>query len=276
MSDPRATPFNGRVAHVPLRGQVEAERFTEGVRKRIAVPVAGLHRGGPALERELLLGEPFLVLEKADGQSFGMAELSGYVGTVASAALDDWAEPTHVVKVRATFGFSQASIKVPGPVSLSLGSRVSAVGEEGRFLRSAEGWFLPRAHLAPLQQVESDPVAVAERLLGTPYLWGGNSAFGIDCSGLVQAGLRACGLPCPGDSDQQLRALGQPVPEGEAAQRGDLIFWKGHVAWVADPEMLLHANAYHMAVAYEPLDEAIARIEAQGDGPVIGHRRLSG
>ena len=274
MSDPRQTPFNGRVAHESLRGTVTAERFTEGVRKRVALPVAGLHRDGPALERQLLLGEPFRVLDEAEEQSFGIAELSGYVGHLATAALGPWEEPTHVVVPRATFGFATASIKAPAPVPLSLGSRLRVVARHERFLQSAEGWFLPAAHLAPLEAPEDDPVAVAERLLGTPYLWGGNSAFGIDCSGLVQAGLRACGRPCPGDSDLQMQALGRPLPEGATAQRGDLLFWKGHVAWVADPETLVHANAHHMAVAYEPLRAAVARIAAQGDGPVLAHKRL--
>ena len=120
----------------------------------------------------------------------------------------------------------------------------------------------------------TDPVAVAELFLGTHYLWGGNSRFGVDCSGLVQAGLLACGIACPGDSGDQERALGEDLPEDTPAKRGDLLFWKGHVAWVAGENLLLHANAYHMAVAFEPMDKAIARIISQGDGPVTSHKRL--
>ncbi|MHA6264799.1 C40 family peptidase [Arenibacterium sp. CAU 1754] len=275
MSDPRSTFANANVAHLSLRGQVEAPRFVEGTLMRITRPVADLHRapGQTALERQLVFGEPFHVLETVDAHCFGRAGLSGYVGYVAAADLGLWTDPTHRIAVRATLGFSAPDIKTPDPVTLGLGSRVRVAGSDGRFLRSADGYYIPANHLQPLESPENDPVAVAERLLGTPYLWGGNSAFGVDCSGLVQAGLLACGVPCPGDSDQQQQMLGAPLPENMVPQRGDLLFWKGHVAWVAEAETLLHANAFHMAVAFEPLGAAIDRIREQGDGPVTAHLR---
>ncbi|MGB1209466.1 MAG: C40 family peptidase, partial [Paracoccaceae bacterium] len=143
---------------------------------------------------------------------------------------------------------------------------------EGRFAQTSLG-HIPTQHLAPLPHAFPDPAAVAELFLGTPYLWGGNSRWGIDCSGLVQAAFLACGIPCPGDSDQQQAALGPRLPPQTPKQRGDLLFWRGHVAWVVDAQTLLHANAHHMAVAHEPIETAILRIAAQGDGPMTAHIR---
>ena len=276
MTDPRETLSNGRVAHVSLRDTVQAEQFVPGERRRVSVPVADIARapGSAATQRQVLMGEPFLVLEDRDGQAFGQAELSGYVGYLASAELAPWVEPTHVVSARSTFAFSSPDFKSPGPVALSLGSRLTITGSDKRFFESVCGHFIPANHLRPAESVETDPVGVAERLLSTPYLWGGNSAFGIDCSGLVQIALGACGIACPGDSDQQEKALGKRLPQGSQPRRGDLLFWKGHVAWVVDEDRLLHANAWQMATACEPLRPAISRIADQGGGPVTSHVRV--
>ena len=172
------------------------------------------------------------------------------------------------------------------PISFGTALEVVTTHEKGRWAevthlravpdghKSTHVDYIPTAHLRPVDQAEGDPVAVAERFLGTPYHWGGNSGFGIDCSGLVQAACLACGIPCPGDSDLQEAALGRTLPADAVLRRGDLLFWKGHVAWVAGPDLLLHANAHHMAVALEPLLPALARIEGQGDGPVTRRARL--
>lgn len=275
MSDPRATLANTRVAHVSLRGQVDAARFVTGERLRITTPVADVRKtpDSVALERQLLMGEPFLMLETTDGVAFGQAEHSGYVGYVDATALGLWHAPTHVVCVRTTLAFDAPDLKTPAPTPISLGSHLCITGRDGTFLRTAQNQYIPQDHLRPVDQPETDYVDVAARLLGTPYLWGGNSAFGIDCSGLVQIALAACGRTCPGDSDQQEQNLGDAQPPNTPLQRGDLLFWKGHVALVWAPDMLLHANGSHMAVAFEPLEPAIARIIAQGDGPVTSHRR---
>lgn len=280
MSDRRSLLSNGRVAYEGLRGQVEADRFVPGVRAEVAaVRTPLLDQPGGKRERELLLGQGFLALEEAEGHVFGCALRDGYVGYVAASDLREGPDRiTHRVAAPRSYAKPTASLKAYEPVTdLSFGSLLRVTGAVGNWsevaLPGRAPLYLPSRHLAPVASVESDPVEVAARFLGTPYLWGGNSGFGIDCSGLVQAALHACGRECPGDSDQQQARLGPALPAGTPPQRGDLLFWKGHVAFVADPDTLLHANAWAMAVAYEPLAEALARIEGQGDGPVTAHLR---
>lgn len=242
---------------------------------RIALPVVDLRRSpkGPR-DRQLLCGDDVTLLERREEWVRLRANKDGYEGYVPQKAVAPAQTPSHWVSAPASHAYSAADFKSPEHCSLSLGSRLLVSGQEGRFAKTDQG-YVPLVHLSPLSRLARDPVAVSESLLGTPYLWGGNSRFGIDCSGLVQAGCLACGIACPGDSGPQERALGTMLPEGSAYKRGDLLFWKGHVAWVRDPDTLLHANAHAMAVALEPLQEAIARIAAQGDGPVTAHRRLA-
>ncbi len=287
MSDRRTLRYNGHVAHSSLTGSVQADRFTDGEVCRVVEVVADLcaKPDGPR-DRQLLRGEAFVALDVCDGHVFGYAAKDGYVGWLKVTALVDHpAEPpTHRVSAQRSYAKSTPGLKTMGRItSLPLGAQLVVLDEDDGWARNAWGrgaipadGFVPAGHLSPVGKLESDPVAVAERLLGAPYLWGGNSAFGIDCSGLIQAGCMASGIACPGDSDQQQAKLGADLPEDAPLQRGDLLFWKGHVAWVADPDTLLHANAFHMAVAYEPLQDAIERIEAQGDGPVTARKRLGG
>ncbi|WP_353473847.1 NlpC/P60 family protein [Salipiger sp. H15] len=276
MMDRRLTPANGRVAAAHLQGQVEAQNFTEGSAAAVRVAVADLLKApGGARDRQLGYGAAVTVFERHEGWAFVQAQADGFVGYVAEEALGQATAPTHRVATRATHAYAEANLKTPDRVFLTLGARLCVTGAQGSFLETEAG-FVPAGHLLPLDRPDVDPVAVSERLLGTPYLWGGNSAMGIDCSGLVQAGLHACGIACPGDSDLQARALGETLASGTQPKRGDLFFWKGHVAWVADEHTLLHANAFHMAVAYEPIAGALARIEGQGEGPVTRHARLTG
>jgi cell wall-associated NlpC family hydrolase len=266
-ADPRLTPWNGRVAHVSLRGLVAAEVFTEGTPARIAAPLADLLTApdGPRT-RQLLLGAAFTVLEERGAMAFGVAVRDGYVGWIAAGALAPWVAPSHAVAAAATHLYPAPDLKTPETARLSLGALLTVTGRAGAFAETDRG-FAPACHLRPLAEPEPDPVAVAERLLGTPYLWGGNSRDGIDCSGLVQIALHACGRDCPGDSDLQAAALGRPLPEGAPLARGDLVFWPGHVGWMLDAGRLIHANAHHMAVAVEPLAAARARI-----GPFTARR----
>lgn len=284
MTDRRSLRSNGTVAHRSLQGAVQAERFTDGEQAHVTAIVTDLcpRPKGPR-DRQLLRGEAFTILDIVDGWLFGFAEKDGYVGWVdGSAFAPHSSAPTQRIANPRSYAKTTPGLKEMGAVTpLPYGARFRVIG-------AADGWaeiewstgtipsnrFVPAGHLRPLTEYASDPAYEAEKLIGTPYLWGGNSSFGLDCSGLVQAALTACGLPCPGDSDQQEAQLGTTLPDTAAPQRGDLYFWKGHVAMATDANTLIHANAHHMAVAYEPITNAITRIAAQGDGPVTSRRRL--
>lgn len=276
MSDRRLTPANDRVAHVSLQGQVEAPRFVKGAPAEIAVPIADLMaRPHGARDRQLLMGERVLVLDRHEGFAFIRADKDGYCGYLPEPVLGPARKPTHWVAAPATHLYRAPDLKSPEAAALSLGARLHVVREHERFHETAEGLFAPRPHLREMDDWIEDPVTVAESLVGTPYLWGGNSRAGIDCSGLIQAAMTACGIACPGDSDMQERAIGNRLGSGADRRRGDLVFWKGHVAITVDDKRLIHANAHHMAVAYEGIDETIVRIAKQGDGAVTSIRRLS-
>lgn len=271
MADRRLTPARPDLAAKHLEGQVTAARFVEGEVFEVSYGVAPVRRepfSGAMLETEALKGERVTVYDRTEeGWAWGQLITDGYVGWLPDLALyRPAAEPTHKVTALRTFAFHGPSIKLPPAETLPLGARLAIVREDASFAVTQEGWHVPRRHVAPLADVEADFVAVAERFVGTPYLWGGRSSLGIDCSGLVQTALAACGIAAPRDSDMQEAALGTPVPldQQAALKRGDLLFWKGHVAIARDAVSIVHANAYHMATAIEPTQQAIARIAAAG------------
>lgn len=272
--DRRLTAANGRVAALHLQGQVQADHYTAGLPRRTVHAVTDLRRSpaGPR-DRQLLFGAAVTAFEDQAGWSFVQQDRDGYVGYVLTHALGPALAPTHHVATAATHLYAAEDYKSPDLMALSFGTRVTVTAERRRFWETPDG-YIPKPHLWPLDKPFADPVTVAQLHFGVPYLWGGNSVRGIDCSGLVQAAVSACGLPCPADSDMQRDGLGTVLAPDAPPRRGDLWFWQGHVGMVVDPDTLIHANAHHMAVAYEPLTHATLRIAAQGNGGVISRKRL--
>lgn len=274
MSDPRLTPARPDLAAAHLRGSAPAERFVEGRAAAIIAPSAALlRRPDPAApwETQALYGEAATVYDERDGFAWVQLARDDYVGYLKVDALGEATAPTHRVAALRTHAYPGSSIKLPHRFALPLGARVVIAAVDGDFLVDAKGRRFWARHLATVESVEADFVAVAEKFLHAPYLWGGRTSQGIDCSGLTQAALTAAGVAAPRDSDM-LEKLGAPVEA--QLRRGDLVFWKGHVGVMRDAETLLHANGYHMAVVCEPLDEARARIAASGGGEITSIRRL--
>jgi cell wall-associated NlpC family hydrolase len=281
--DKRLHAFRVDLADKRLKGQVEAARFVAGRPARISVPVADMLAAPDAksgLNTQLLLGDEVLVFEEGPEWAWVQAIRDNYVGYIARSAIGAAkADPTHTVAVPRTFLYSGADLKLPRKACFSMGSRVFVEGfaetRGTRYALLASGEALIAAHLRPAGEDSDDYVSVAEELLSTPYLWGGTSAFGIDCSGLVQLSMRMTGRAAPRDTDMQASGLGEPLdPDADMAglRRGDLVFWKGHIAVMLDGRNIIHANGHTMLVSRERLSDAVERIAYLYGGPT-GFRR---
>ena len=281
--DKRINPFRADLAAEHLRGKGSARAFASPeiftIRDGVA-PVLRAPRPDALRDSELLFGEDFAVYDTdMEGWCWGQCLRDSYVGYVAKDALGPKSHPTHRVTAVRTFVYTVANIKAPPIMALSFGSLLACHPDEQNhtaanpdFLRLSNGFYIWATHAAPLDASAPDFVAIAEQFIGTPYLWGGRSSLGLDCSALVQLSLQASGHLAPRDSDMQERELGTPI--NGPFQRGDLVFWKGHVGIMQSETQLLHANGYTMSVYSEPLETARARIMAKGGGDVTSLKRL--
>lgn len=269
--DPRRNAFRSDLAATILAGRVDAPQFVEGELRQVSrasVPLRRRPAANAALDTEALFGETLVVYDLADGWAWVQLDRDGYVGYLPADTLSaDVQEPSHRVRSIGTFLYPVPDIKAPPLMHLSLNAQLSVAEGDDRFCLLATGGFVYTRHIAPVGSFVRDYVSIAEMLIGTPYLWGGRSRIGIDCSGLVQNALDAAGIECPRDSDMQEAEVGISIPITpglEDLQRGDLLFWPGHVGMMVDGLMLLHANAHHMAVVVETLPEAVERIAKAG------------
>ncbi|GFO82312.1 MAG: peptidase P60 [Methyloceanibacter sp.] len=279
--DPRRHAFREDLAAEKLRGLVEAGRYVSGERRQVAEPALPLRRAprfDAPLDTEVLHGETLTVYDEGEGWAWAQLDHDGYVGYVPNAGLVPPRAPaTHRVATLRTYVFPEPDAKAPPLALLSLNALVGLAEESGRYAKLDTGGFVYASHVVPIAHRVPDFVAVAEGFLGAPYLWGGRTSVGLDCSGLVQLSAATAGHALPRDADMQEAEAGERVDwrGGADLKRGDLIFWEGHVGIMTSPDMVLHANAHHMAVEHEPFEEARRRIKDAGF-EITGVRRLPG
>ncbi len=282
--DKRLNAFRPDLADERLRGRVDAPRFVAGVPMQVIDPVIDIRREprpDARVDSQALYGETVLLFEDLEGFGWAQLQTDNYVGYVPMNTLSQTlTPPTHIVSAPRTFLYPGADMKFPSTKTLSIGSHINVVGEAEtrgtRYLKLTSGEYVIAVHARPLNDHAIDPVTIALRLLETPYLWGGRSAFGIDCSGLVQLSHAMCGNALPRDSDMLAKSAGRQIGGGathEPLQRGDLVFWKGHVAFMEDEHTLLHASGHAMAVVREPYLAALERIKGMYGLPT-SYRRI--
>ncbi len=281
LPDPRRNAYRSDIAAKSLEGVVTAERYVAGQPAQIvrgSVPLRKTPDMARGLETEALFGETVTVFDDANGWAWVQLARDGYVGYVPADVMVRGATPppTHRVQSLGTFLYPLPDIKSPPIMHLPLNAVFAARGGDEKFVELTQGGFVISRHVAVIERSAHDFVEITERFIGTPYLWGGRTRIGIDCSGLVQMSLHAAGLAAPRDSDMQLAELGsavRPAQHLDGLERGDLVFWKGHVGIMSDGIMMVHANAHHMAVAVEPLQDAATRISKTG-GEILAVKRV--
>lgn len=276
LPDPRRHAYREDLAAESLRDHVTAPRYVTGEPRQVQVPVLPLRRRprfDAMLDSEALFGETLTLLDENEGWAWVQLARDGYVGYMPSEGLSAAVRaPTHRVATLRTYVYPEPDFKRPPLALLSMNAQLSAAGVEGRFIALSTGGFVFAEHAREVREAAEDVVAEALRFVGTPYLWGGRTSLGLDCSGLVQLASEAAGVACPRDADMQAAELGRPLEREAGLARGDLVFWDGHVGIMTNAEDLLHASAHHMTVVVEPLAEAKARIAASGS-EFLGVRR---
>jgi cell wall-associated NlpC family hydrolase len=275
--DPRLHAYRPDLADVRLEGKVSAARFAEGRPHTITaalVDVKSAPRPDASQTTQALMGEAATVFEIENGWAWCQFERDGYVGYVPADALEQGhVQPTHQVSAPSTFLYPAADLKSAPYAAVYMNTPLAVVEGDDKWSRIADGRFVFSRHIRPFDAVAADPPAIAALLEHTPYLWGGRTRFGLDCSGLIQTAFQACGIACPRDTDMMECDFGQPLAfDAALLRRGDLVFWKGHVGMMLDGERLIHANGHHMMTVIEPLSDALKRIAALF-GPATSFRR---